>query len=153
MHTELPRPTSATDVRAFLGMANQLAFFLPDYSHMSVQMRKLTGKGVVWQWLPEHEDEFNRLKNVLAGDLVVQPYNPELDVTILTDASRLFGLGFAMVQYVDGRTKLITCGSCSLTDAQRRYTTIELECLAIKYAIVKCSYFLKGQLRILDSSG
>ena len=75
---------------------------------------------------------------------MVQPYNPELDVTILTDASRLFGLGFAMVQYVDGRTKLITCGPCSLTDAQRRYATIELECLAIKYAIVKCSYFLKG---------
>ena len=41
-----PQPTSATDVRSFLGMANQLAFFLPDYSHMSVQMRKLTGTGV-----------------------------------------------------------------------------------------------------------
>ena len=82
-----PRPACATDVRAFLGMANQLEFFLPDYSHMSVQVRKLTGKGVIWQWLPEHEDEFNRPKNVLAGDLVVQPYNPELDVTILTDAS------------------------------------------------------------------
>ena len=47
-----PQPTSATDVRSFLGMANQLPFFLPDYSHMSVQMRKLTGKGVQWQWLP-----------------------------------------------------------------------------------------------------
>ena len=91
-----PQPTSATDIRSFLGMANQLAFFLPDYSHMSVQMRKLTGKGVQWQWLPEHEEEFSKLKNVLAGKLVVQPYDPELPVTILTDASRLFGLGFAL---------------------------------------------------------
>ena len=105
-------------------MANQLPFFLPDYSHMSVQMRKLTGKGVQWQWLPEHEVEFAKLKNVLAGKLVVQPYDPEVPVTILTDASRLFGLGFA--------------------ETQRRYATIELECLAIKYAILKCSYYLKG---------
>ena len=34
-----PQLASATDIRWFLGMANQLAFFLPDYSHMSVQMR------------------------------------------------------------------------------------------------------------------
>ena len=139
-----PQPTSATDIRSFLGMANQLAFFLPDYSHMSVQMRKLTGKGVQWQWLPEHEDEFRKLKNVLAGKLVVQPYDPDVPITILTDASRLFGLGFAMVQYVNGKTKIVTCGSCSLTETQRRYATVELECLAIKYAILKCSYYLKG---------
>ena len=56
-----PRPESATDIRSLLEMANQLAFFLPDYSHMSVQMRKLTGKRVQWQWLPEHEEEFTKL--------------------------------------------------------------------------------------------
>ena len=68
-------------------------------------MRKLTGKGVQWQWLPEHEDEFKKLKNMLAGKLVVQPYDPDVPITILTDASRLFGLGFAMVQYVAGKIK------------------------------------------------
>ena len=133
---KFPMPTCATDVRSFLGIANQLAFFLPDYAHMSVQLRKLTGSGTVWQWLPEHEEEFNRLKDVLAEDLVVQPYDPELPVTILTDASRLFGLGFAMVQHMDGKTKIITCGSCALTDAQRRYATIELKCLAIKLSLI-----------------
>ena len=83
---------------------------------------------------------------MLAGKLVVQPYDPDVPITILTDASRLFGLGFAMVQYVNGKTKIVTCGSCSLTETQRRYATIELECLAIKYAILKCSYYLKGHL-------
>ena len=33
-----PQPASATDIRSFLAMVNQLAF----YSHMSVQMRQLT---------------------------------------------------------------------------------------------------------------
>ena len=76
--------------------------------------------------MPEHEDEFKKLKNVLAGKLVVQPYDPDVPITILTDASRLFGLGFAMVQYVNGKTKIVTCGSCSLTETQIRYATIEL---------------------------
>ena len=51
-----------------------------------------------------------KLKNVLTGKLVVQPYDPDVPITILTDASRLFGLGFAMVQYVAGKTKIVTCG-------------------------------------------
>ena len=88
-----PRPESVTNIRSFLGMANQLAFLLLHYFHMSVQMRKLTGKGVHWQWLPEHEEEFTKLKNVLSGKLVVQPYDPDVPVTVLTDASRPFGLG------------------------------------------------------------
>ena len=40
--------------------------------------------------------------------------------------------------------KIITCGSKSFTPAQQRYTTIELECLAIIWAIQKCEFFLKG---------
>ena len=43
--------------------------------------------------MPEHEDEFKKLKNVLAGKLVVQLYDLDVPITILTDASRLFDSG------------------------------------------------------------
>ena len=45
--------------------------------------------------------------------------------------------------YIDGRFRLVTCGSKALTPTQRRYATIELECLAVQYAIDKCSFYLK----------
>ena len=38
---------------------------------------------------------------------------PNLPVTILTDASRLHGLGYAMGHFVDGRFKIVACGSKS----------------------------------------
>ena len=31
-----PTPTDQTSVRSFLGLCNQLAFFLPDYQHLSL---------------------------------------------------------------------------------------------------------------------
>lgn len=39
---------------------------------------------------------------------------------------------------------LIQCGSASLSDTQSRYSTVELECLAIVNAIHKCHYYLAG---------
>ena len=39
---------------------------------------------------------------------------------------------------------LVQCGSCSLTPAQQRYATIELELMAIQWATVKCDYYLRG---------
>ena len=69
---------------------------------------------------------------------------PNLPVTVLTDASRLFGLGYAMGHFIGGQFKLVTCGSKSLTPTQQRYSTIELECLVVHFAISKCSFYLKG---------
>ena len=48
------------------------------------------------------------------------------------------------VREPSGKHPMIHCGSRSLTDCQTRYATIELECLAIVWAIEKCSYYLKG---------
>ena len=36
-----PSPKNITDLSSFLGLANQLAFFLPDFSHLTCEMRKL----------------------------------------------------------------------------------------------------------------
>ena len=49
-----------------------------------------------------------------------------------------------MGHMVDGRFCLVTCGSKSHTPTQQRYSTIELECLAVHFAIAKCSFYLKG---------
>ena len=40
--------------------------------------------------------------------------------------------------------KIVHCGSKGLTPTQQRYSTIELECLAIVWAILKCSFYLRG---------
>ena len=52
---------------------------------------------------------------------------------VLTDASRLHGIGFALIQVYKEKLALIQCGSASLSPTQSRYSTVELECLAIMH--------------------
>ena len=56
--SDYPVPTDQTGVRSFLGLCNQLAFFVPDYQHHTVALRQLTGKGRPFLWLPEHQHKF-----------------------------------------------------------------------------------------------
>ena len=142
--SEFPRPKDVTGVRSFLGLANQLSGFVPDFAHMTVALRGLTGKSAAFIWLEDHEREFEKVKKLLTSEMVVTHFDPKLPVIVLTDASRLFGLGYAMGHMVDGRFRLVTCGSKSLTPTQQRYSTIELECLGVHFAVSKCSFYLKG---------
>ena len=78
---------------------------------------------------------------------MLQPFDPNIKTVVLTDASRLYGIGFALVQVYKDRLALIQCGSASLSPTQMRYSTVELECLAIVHAIQKCHYYLAGIAR------
>ena len=136
-----PTPKDQTALRSFIGLAQQLSFFIPDFSHASAAMRSLPGKGKVFQWTSDQEFEFRTLKNMLAMNLKTNHFDSSRPVYMLTDASRHFGLGFALVQYDDKKNPLIiTCGSKSLSDTQKRYSTIELECMAISWAVQKCNF-------------
>ena len=42
---EFPTPKNIKDLRSFLGLANQLAAFVPDLAHMSAGLRPLLKKG------------------------------------------------------------------------------------------------------------
>ena len=142
---DFPSPTNLTQLRSFLGLANQLSSFVPDTAHCTVKMRQLMKKQVAYQWLPDHESEFVQVKNMLTSPTLVKYFDPSLPTVILTDASRLYGLGFALVQVQkDGTKALVKCGSTSLSSAETRYATIELELLAIEYAVRKCRFYLRG---------
>ena len=124
-------------------------FFVPDYQHHTVSLRQLTGKGRTFLWLREHQVEFDKLMSILSSNLVVRHFDQSKPVYLLTDASRLFGLGSALghmeVDQSGKETfKIVHCGSKGLTAAQQRYSTIELECLVIVWAMLKCSFYLRG---------
>ena len=73
---------------------------------------------------------------------MLQPFNPNVKTILLTDASRLHGIGFALVQVCKDCLAIIQCESASLSETQSRYSKFELECLAIVNVITKCSYYL-----------
>ena len=142
---DFPAPTNITELRSFLGLAQQLGHFAPDLSHMASRLRQLLKKGIAFQWLPDHQKDFDAIKAKLCSPVVTKPFDPSLPTELLTDASRCFGIGCALVQREpNGNLRLIHCASQSLTSAQKNYATVELEMMAVAWAIDKCSYYLRG---------
>ena len=142
---DFPSPKDVTGVRSFLGLANQLGQFLPDLSQATSHIRGLLKKNTAFNWLPEHEVEFNEVKKLLTSDMVVSFFDHKLPTSLLTDASKLHGIGYVLLQHAtDGKLRLIQAGSRSLTPAEGNYAPIESECLAAVWAIKKCKHFLAG---------
>ena len=139
-----PVPKNVSDVRSFLGLANQFTQFLPDLAHTTLHIRQLLKKSVDFVWSDKHQSDFERAKSLLCSTQLVKPFDCNLTTHLLTDASKLFGLGYMLLQYKEGVPRIIKCGSTSLTDTQSRYAVIELEMLGIQYAISSCSYYLLG---------
>jgi hypothetical protein len=61
---KIPPPTYAKAVQRLLGFVNYLAKFLPHLSDVCEPLRRLTSKGVLWAWLPQHDvalEQINKL--------------------------------------------------------------------------------------------
>ena len=130
--------------RSFLGLVAQFGAFSPDSACLTSHLRQLLRKDTPWVWLPEHTSDSTKTKAALTSPTTLQPFDPRVKTVVLTDASRLHGIGFALVQTYKDKLALIQCGSASLSPTQSRYSTVELECLAIVHAIQKCHYYLAG---------
>ena len=72
------------------------------------------------------------------------PFDPNLDTILLTDASRLHGIGFALIQIKKGNMRLIEFASSCLTPTHQRYGVCKLECMAVQWAIKKSDFYFRG---------
>ncbi|KAL9812002.1 hypothetical protein AtNW77_Chr5g0115841 [Arabidopsis thaliana] len=66
-----PRPTNATEIRSFLGLAEYYRRFVKGLASLAQSMTKLTGKDVPFVWSPECEEGFVSLKEMLTSTPVV----------------------------------------------------------------------------------
>jgi transposase InsO family protein len=147
--TDFPTPSNITDLRSFFGLVNQLGSFSLDISTKASPLRPLLSSKNVWQWLPEHDSAFQEVKKCLSSPPILAHFDINLQTRLLTDASKLNGLGYALVQNhgtdaINAKWKLVQCGSRFLSDAETRYSTGELEALAIQYAVSSCHTYLMG---------
>lgn len=143
--TDFVKPANLTDLRSFMGLANQLADFSPDVSAAAAPLRPLMSPKRAFVWTPDHDQAFERVKKALSNPPVLAAFDPDLPTALQTDASRLYGLGYALLQdHGGGHFHLVQCGSRFLTDTETRYATIELELLAVVWAMKKCKFYLTG---------
>jgi len=138
-----PTPGNRKELRRFFGIVNYLGKFSASLSENSGILRQLLGKENDWHWSTEHEEEFQRLKSIMASTPTLLPFRLGAQTMLSADASS-YGLGAAIFQQVDGTWKPVAYASRSLSPTEKRYAQIEKEALAICWACEKFSYFLVG---------
>ncbi len=142
---KFPQPTNLVELRSFMGIVNQFTDFSTCIAAAAEPLRGLMKTKNMFVWTSDHEATFSTVKKALVSPPVLAQYDPQLPIMLQTDTSRLKGLGFALLQRHGEQWKLEICGSRFLLDTESRYAMIEIELLAIVWAIkVKCRLYLEG---------
>ena len=149
---QFPTPTTVKQVRSFCGLCSYFRRFISSFSALAAPLNALTRKGAHFKWGEEQAQAFESLKDALVNSrLLAYPdfQSPE-PFTVATDASGT-GLGGWISQEQDGERRPIAFYSRSFTTAEKNYSTIEKEALAIVACIQAFHYYLHGRHFILES--
>ncbi|KAK3726335.1 hypothetical protein QZH41_008960, partial [Actinostola sp. cb2023] len=139
-----PEPKDIGQLRAFLGMLNYYHRFLPDVSTVLEPLHKLLRKGEKWQWQEEQRTAFEKAKELLQSAELLVHFDPTKELILASDASN-YGIGAVLSHNArDGSERPIGYVSRSLNTAERGYSTIEKEALAIVFGVKKFHQFLYG---------
>ena len=143
-----PKPSTVTELRQFLGLANFQRKFIDQFSTIAKPLTSMTGgaKRKQIKWTDEMEVSFNTLREKLAEDLSLAFPDYRADANPLelyVDASGV-GAGSCLIQKQKGEYKPIAYSSMTFSEAERRYSTIERELLALRWGVKNFRYFLFG---------
>ena len=141
--SQYPKPNTRTDLRSFFGLVNQLSSSTDAIAALLTPLRPLLSTKNDFLWSSDHDEAFAKAKASLTKPPILSFFNLNHPTRLSTDASRQ-GLGFILQQQSNNKWTLIQAGSRFLTDTESRYAVIELEMLAVAWAIQKCKLFLSG---------
>ncbi|GBL97384.1 Uncharacterized protein K02A2.6 [Araneus ventricosus] len=144
----MQQPRSVQELRQFLGMVTYYSRFIPDVSTITYPLRKLLRKNQKYYWNKEWQQAFLKLKEEISSDRVLVPFDPELPVTLETDASPV-GVAAVLSHIVDNVEKPIAFASRSLTEAERNYSQLDREALAIIFGVSHFINYIYGRHFVL----
>nr|KAG5699460.1 hypothetical protein BaRGS_016306 [Batillaria attramentaria] len=146
---KMPPPMDVSSLKSFLGSVQFYGKFIPNLATMAEPLYRLTKKANPWKWGEEEQAAFEQLKNVLSSDQVLVHFDPDKPVGLACDASNV-GIGAVLFhRYPDGSERPIANVSKTLTAAERNYSQIHKEALAIIYGLRKFFQYLYGRQFIL----
>lgn len=143
--TAYEAPTTAKELKSFLGFASYFRRFIPDFAKRSAPLTALLKKNAPWSWTQAQQLAFLDVKHALLEPPTLAHYDESAPIVLHTDASQ-DGLGAVLLQEDEsGDHKVLAYASRQLSDVERRRHSSELECLAVVWAVEKFRPYLYGR--------
>ncbi|KAI7806720.1 hypothetical protein IRJ41_010749, partial [Triplophysa rosa] len=133
-------PSTKKSVRSFLGLIG---------CRTLIDLTKKSSSSKV-KWTVECDQAFQDLKSCLCKDPVLKSPNFDLHFLVQTDASEQ-GLGAVLLQGEGENCHPVQYISRKLFPRETKYSTIEKEALAIKWALDTLKYYLIGKDFVLET--
>lgn len=139
-----PAPTDKQQLQAYLGLLNYYNRFLPNLSSEIKDLYNLLKNNVPYVWTKACQRSFEKTKQMIVSSSFMEFYDPLKEIVLAADASP-YGLGCVLSHMVDQIEKPVIFGSSSLTPAEKNYSQLHREALAIVYAVKKFEKYLMGK--------
>lgn len=142
---EMPQPTDVKQLQAYLGMVNYYSRFLPQLSTVLAPLYALLQKGVKWCWEDQHERAWTDSKRLLQSPHLLVHFDSTKHIILSCDASN-YGVGAVISHRMeDGSERPVAFASRTMNSAEKNYSQVEKEALAIIFGIKKFHQYLYGQ--------
>ncbi|GKE87256.1 putative reverse transcriptase domain-containing protein [Tanacetum coccineum] len=123
-------PKTPTEIRKFLGLVGYYQTFIGGFLKIAKSMKKITQKGIKFDWGEKEENTFQLIKQKLCSAPILALPEGSEDFVVYYDASHK-GLGVVLMQ----REKVITYASRQLKIHKKNYTTYDLELGSVVFAL------------------
>lgn len=150
-------PRSASEARSFMGLANYVQHFIPNFGDLSDGVRESYATKGQFIWEERQENAFKQLKAKIADctSTTLGAFRDGEETYLYTDASGV-ALGAVLTQkQPNGSWRTISFASKMLSPSERRYDQTSREAYAMVWAVERYQHYLIGREFTLmtDSSG
>lgn len=140
-----PRPSNVTEVRSFVGLINYFGKFIDNLADMLQPLYQLLQKGKTFKWTDECETAFKRAKNEISSDRILSHFDHNIPLCLYCDASNNGIAAILFHEMPDGSKRPISYASRILSSAEKNYSTIHKEALALYWGMTKFYQYLMGR--------
>ncbi|XP_048249134.1 uncharacterized protein K02A2.6-like [Haliotis rufescens] len=140
-----PAPRNVAELKSLLGLVQYYQRFLPNLATTLAPLHRLLRKEVTWSWGAQQKKAFNMVKGHLSSCDLLTHYDPHKKLVLGCDASP-YGVGAVLShQSDDGEEKPIAFASRSLSQAEKNYSQLDREALAIIFGTKKFHQYIYGR--------
>lgn len=139
-----PAPKNLTELQAYLGLLNYYGRFIPNLSMEIRKLYDLLRKDVKFDWNSDTQKVFENSKQLIVKNNILELYDPNKEIIVSADGSP-YGVGAVLSHLVNGVEKPVLFVSSSLSPAEKNYSQLHREALAIVFAIKKFHKYIYGK--------